>query len=187
MQLSIDGFVARPDGALDWMTWNIDDKLKQFVMDLTDSFDTILLGRKMTDGFVQHWEAIVNDPPKQTDESSLHWSFDLAQRMVNYKKIVFSRSQKTIDGKNISITNDDVVNVVNKLKAENGKDIVVYGGADFVSSLIKENLVDEFNLFINPAAIGNGLKIFHDTVKLQLIKSTAYECGAIVNTYKKAV
>ncbi len=56
MHLSVDGFVARPDGSLDWVTWTMDDKLKQFIYSLTDSSDTILLGRKMTDGFVSHWK-----------------------------------------------------------------------------------------------------------------------------------
>jgi dihydrofolate reductase len=49
----------------------------------------------------------------------------------------------------------------------------VYGGASFVTSLIKKNLIDEFNLFITPTAIGKGLSIFANTSKLHLIKSNA--------------
>jgi dihydrofolate reductase len=48
VQVSVDGYVATPDGELDWMTWNFDSKLSEFVNSLTDSSDTILLGRKMT-------------------------------------------------------------------------------------------------------------------------------------------
>src|SRR5580693_5439281 len=76
MQLSVDGFVARPDGALDWMTWTMDDKLKQFIHSLTDSSDTILLGRKMTEGFVSHWENVVNNKPGSPE-------FSLAKKMVD--------------------------------------------------------------------------------------------------------
>jgi len=178
MQISVDGFVAGPECQLDWMTWNLDDKLKLFIHAVADSIDTILLGRKMTDGFNAHWEAIVNKPE---DESQI-----LAKKMVNAKKIVFSKSQKTISGINTTINNENLTDAVNKLKAQTGKDIIVYGGAGFVSSLIKESLIDEFNLFINPTAIGNGLRIFFDRENLQLIKSQSYECGVVVNTYKSS-
>jgi dihydrofolate reductase len=76
------------------------------------------------------------------------------------------------------------VTVVNNLKNKSGKDILVYGGANFVSSLIKNNLIDEFNLFVNHTAIGNGLKIFTDTTKLKLINSKSYECGVVAIQYK---
>lgn len=49
MQVSVDGFVAGPNGELDWMTWTRDDKMEELINALTDSSDTILLGRKMTD------------------------------------------------------------------------------------------------------------------------------------------
>jgi len=54
MQISVDGFVAGPNGELDWMEWNWDDEIKNYVNELTDSVDTILLGRKMTEGFISH-------------------------------------------------------------------------------------------------------------------------------------
>lgn len=176
MQMSVDGYVAGPEGQLDWMTWNLDEKLKSFIHEVTDSIDTILLGRKMTDGFNSHWEAIVNKPENESQP--------LARKLVDAKKIVFSKSQKTISGINTSITNENVADAVNKLKTQAGKDIIVYGGAEFVSNLIKENLIDELNLFINPTAIGNGLRIFSDRTRLQLVKSESYECGVVVNTYK---
>ena len=175
MQLSVDGFVAGPEGQLDWMTWNLDDRLNSFIHDITDSIDTILMGRKMADPFNAHWEAIVNKPEGKSQP--------LAKKMVDARKIVFSKSQKTISGINTSITNENLNDAVNKLKTETGKDIVVYGGAEFVASLIKENLIDELNLFINPTAIGNGLRIFFDRTRLQLVKSLSYECGVVVNTY----
>ena len=55
VQLTLDGFAAGPKGELDWMTWDWDDKLKSYVNKLTDSVDSILMGRKMTDGFISYW------------------------------------------------------------------------------------------------------------------------------------
>jgi dihydrofolate reductase len=72
---------------------------------------------------------------------------------------------------------------VNSLKNQEGKDIIVYGGANFVSNLIAEDLIDELHLFVNPVAIGNGLKIFNERTKLLLRESKQYECGINVSVY----
>ena len=75
-----------------------------------------------------------------------------------------------------------------KLKSQNGKDIIVYGGASFDSSLIKEGLIDEFHLFINPAAIGKGMTIFKDLNEIQkftLVKSIAFDCGIVLLHYEQ--
>lgn len=83
MQISVDGFVCGRNGELDWMTWNLDPDLKAFIVDkLTDASDTILLGRKMTEGFVKHWEHQV--------AQGTGWDRDLGVRMVNMPKIMFS-------------------------------------------------------------------------------------------------
>src|SRR5229473_1127542 len=87
MQMSLDGYVARPNGELDWMTWNQDDKLIQFINSLIDSSDTILLGRKMTDGFVSHWENVVNNKPDSPD-------FSLAKKWLTLQKL-FSPKHST--------------------------------------------------------------------------------------------
>src|SRR6266705_7036629 len=87
VQISVDGFVGGLNGELDWMTWNWDDKIKEYVNDLTDSVDTILLGRKMTDGFIAHWSDVVNNKPD--DES-----YPIAKKLMDKPKFVFT---KTLD------------------------------------------------------------------------------------------
>ena len=62
VQMSVDGFVAGPNGELDWMTWSHSEGLLKFINILTDSSDTILLGRKMTDGFENYWEGVLKNP-----------------------------------------------------------------------------------------------------------------------------
>jgi dihydrofolate reductase len=73
------------------------------------------------------------------------------------------------------------------LKSSEGNDISVYGGGNFVSNLIKHNLIDEYHLFINPAAIGSGIPIFQglkEKLPLKLIKSTGFSCGITVLCYE---
>ena len=174
MQITVDGFVAGPEGQLDWMTWEMDEKLIAFITHLTDTSDTILLGRKMTEGFVNYWENVQPDSPE----------YEFAQKMVNMPKVVFSRTLTEIAGKNVRVENGDLVEAVNRLKSQPGKDIVVYGGATFVGSLIENNLIDELNLFVNPIAIGNGLRVFGARTPLTLKASTAYASGIVVDTYE---
>ena len=91
------------------------------------------------------------------------------------------------DGINTDIATGNLIEEVSKIKSQSGRDKVVYGGASFDSSLIKEKLIDEFYLFINPVAIGNGMTIFKDLKEIQkysLIESKAFECGKVLLRYE---
>jgi dihydrofolate reductase len=173
MQITVDGFVAGPQGQLDWMTWEMDEKLIAFINHLTDTSDTIILGAKMTEGFVNYWEGVQPDSPE----------YEFAQKMVNIPKIVFSRTVNSVAGKNLRVENGPLVEAIQQLKSQSSKDIVVYGGASFVGSLIEHQLIDELNLFVNPIAIGDGMRVFHARVPLTLKASTAYASGIVVNVY----
>ena len=172
--MTVDGFVAGPEGQLDWMTRGLDEGLIARITQLTDTSDTILLGRKMTDGFIQYWEGVQPESPE----------YAFARKMVDTKKIVFSKTLTRVEGKNVQVERGDLVQAVNQLKGQRGKDIVVYGGATFVSALIEHDLIDEFNIFVNPVAIGSGMRIFNDRKALRLTGSTAYSSGVVVNTFR---
>src|SRR2546422_9705995 len=146
MQITVDGFVAGPEGQLDWMTWDMDEKLVAFINHLTDSSDTILLGRKMTGGFTNYWEHVITQPENP--------EYPFARKMVDMPKVVFSKTVDHIDGQNVRVENGDLSEAVNRLKAALGKDLIVYGGATFVSSLIENGLIAELNLLSIPWRLG---------------------------------
>ena len=176
MQFTVDGCVAGPEGQLDWMTFDMDPDLLAFINHLTDTSDTILLGRKMTDGFIKYWEHVV------TQKDSPEYAFAL--KMVGLPKVVFSKTLSRVDGKNVRVENGDLAEAVKQLKSRAGKDLIVYGGATFVSSLIEQGLIDEMNFFVNPVAIGNGMRIFKGKKPLKLASSAAYPSGIVVNAYQ---
>lgn len=177
MQITLDGFVARPNGKLDWMKGSVQDKnFWAHLGKLADSSDTLLLGRKMTDEFMNYWTSVKPDSPE----------YALAQKMVNLPKIVFSKTLTEAPWINTTIQHD-LVPDVKTLKQQDGKDILVYGGAEFVTALIKENLIDEYNFFVNTVAIGEGKTIFGDmdeNFALQLIGSRAFDCGIVTHCYQ---
>ncbi len=179
VQLSVDSYIAGPNGEMDWMIWNWDDKLKKYVFELTDSVETIILGRKMTDGFVSYWSALMNKPDDPF--------YEFAKKMIQTPKVVFTKTLKKSQWANTDIATGELTEEIIKLKSQNGKDIIVYGGASFDTSLIKEGLIDDFHLFINPAAIGKGMTIFKDLneiQKLTLVKSIAFDCGIVLLHYE---
>ena len=170
VQMTVDGFVAGTNGEFDWMSFEMDEKSKKYVNELADSSDTILLGRKMTDGFVNYWTSMLEDPENP--------EYSFARKMVKIPKVVFSKTVKESRWTNTTVANGDMVEEVEKLKYRDGKDIIVYGGANFVSNLIEENLIDEFHIFINPVAIGQGMSIFGDLnekLKLKLVQSNHFQ------------
>ncbi len=179
--MSADGFVAGPNGEMDWMTWNWDNTLLSHVGELTKPIDTILLGRKMTDGFVKHWAAVAEDPA--------HPEHEAGKKFTETPKVVFSRTLTASEWPNTVLASGDIADEVNALKQKNGRDMMVYGGASFVTALIARGLIDEFNLFVNPAAIGKGLSIFGGlpaNQKLTLITARQFDCGIVLHKYKKA-
>jgi len=179
MQLSVDGFVAGPNGEMDWMTWNWDDKIKDYVNALTDSIDCILLGGHMPGGFIPYWESVAanaEDP-----------QYEFGKKMVDTPKVVFTKTIEKSTWNNTVLAKGDITEEVNRLKAQSGKDIITYGGAGLASSLIKFNLIDEYHLFINPAIIGNGMAIFKEVsqkLNLKLVKAVPFECGIVVLCYR---
>jgi dihydrofolate reductase len=179
MQTTVDGFVAGPNGELDWMTWDWDDELKDVANDLTDSSETILMGRKMTDDFVKYWTGVLKNPESP--------EYEFAKKMVDYPKVVFTKTLDDSVWANTTLAKGDIVEEVNRRKNQSAKDIIVYGGAGFVSSLIKENLIDEYNLFVNPVAIRKGMTIFEKLdakLNLKLVNGKAFDCGIVLLCYE---
>jgi dihydrofolate reductase len=177
MSITLDGFVANVNGGNDWLS--VDNGLMQYVHSIAATADTLLMGRKMTEEFTTYWEKVVNEQPDSSD-------YALAKKLVDIPKIVFSKTVNHIAGKNVTIEHGDLADVVKKLKTTPGSDILVYGGAAFASSLIKEKLVDEFYFLINPILINKGLRIFElleERQKLTLVNTTTFNCGVAALNY----
>ncbi len=176
MNLSIDGFVAGPSGEMDWMVWDWDDGVKNYVSDLTDSIDTIIMGRKMAGGFMSHWE---NAVATQEDPNR-----PFGKKMVDTPKVVFSKTIQVSPWKNTRMANGDLSQEIDHLKNQPGKGVMAYGGAEFVSSLIRANLIDELHLLIQPVAIGRGLPIFVSRTNLKLAGVKKFDCGIVLHLYE---
>jgi dihydrofolate reductase len=179
VQMSIDGCIAGPNNEMDWMGGLLDDEFIKYQYKLTEPVDTILLGRKMTDVFISYWSNVMNKPDDP-------W-YAVAKKMIETPKVVFTKTLNKSKWINTDIATGDLIEEVSKIKSQNGRDIIVYGGASFDSSLIKEKLIDEFYLFVNPIVMGSGKTIFRDLKeiqKLKLIDSKVFDCGLVLLHYE---
>ncbi|GAB3959578.1 dihydrofolate reductase family protein [Spirosoma harenae] len=178
VQISLDGFIGGPNGEMDWLTMNWSEDVMNYVGSITEPVDTILLGRKLAQGFIPAWQSRAED--SATAEPG-------AEKMNDTPKVVFSKTLESIEGKNASVNNGNLVEEVNTLKHLDGGDIIAYGGAEFVSSLIKSNLIDDYYLFVNPVALGNGLAIFGNVdskMNLKLVEAKPFDCGIVLMHYQ---
>lgn len=157
------------------MTFNWDTELNKYVTKITEPVDCIILGRKLAQGFIPHWAS----NPEGEDARGI-------EKMNNTAKVVFTKTLDRSERDNTVIAKGDLVDEITKLKKQNGKDIIAYGGATFVSALVKQGLIDEFHLFINPAAIGKGMSIFKELdgkQNLTIVISRSFDCGIVVLNY----
>jgi dihydrofolate reductase len=174
VQITVDGFIGGVNGEMDWTVRDWDDELKKYVTAITEPIDCIVLGRKLAQGFIPYWAA----NPEQEGAAIFN----------SAKKVVFTKTLDHSEWDNTVLAKGDLVEEINKLKKQDGKDLIAYGGATFVSALIKHGLIDEFHLFVNPSAIGNGLTIFKELDRKQnltLVKSSPFACGIVVLNYER--
>ena len=174
MQITVDGF--NPEGGDENTSW---DEERVYSLDLLSGADVIALGSKTAAEFIPYWD-------KAAEDADNSWQ-DVARHISQARKIVFSSSTDHPGWNNSVIETGDLAEVINRLKRENEKDIIVYGGVSFVQSLVRLNLIDEFHLFVNPMALGRGKSVFSELdglLKLDLKKSLGFKSGRVLLHYE---
>lgn len=179
IQMTIDGFVSGQNGEMDWMCFPWTEDIINYVREITEPVDTIILGRKLAEGFIPHWENVAKNPNDPEIEGGLKYT--------TTPKIVFTKTIEKSIWNNTEVAKGELGEEINKLKNQKGNDIIVYGGGTFVTALITAGLIDEFHLFINPTAIGNGMTIFKGidkSKKMKLKMTKQFDCGIALTCYE---
>src|ERR1700754_1777966 len=129
MQISFDGFVTIEEGA---KNFNWDEEVRGFSIDNLKDVDTILLGSNTARDFIPYWNGVAND--------SRHEDNKVGKLLTDIAKIVFSAKLINSKWENTTVASSNIVEVINDFKKKQGKNMLVYGGASFVSSLVEHNL-----------------------------------------------
>jgi dihydrofolate reductase len=147
MHVSLDGFVAGPNGEMDWIT--VDETIFDLASTRTNEADTALYGRVTYEMMDNYWPTAAAQPgATKHDIEHAAW-----YNKVN--KVVMSRSMKGRNLKMTTVISDNLAQNINEVRQGSGKDIIMFGSPGAAHSLMKEGLIDGYWLFVNPILLGS--------------------------------
>jgi len=178
MHLSLDGFVAGPNGEMNWI--KVDEEIFDHVDKRISEGDTALYGRVTYQMMESYWPAQGDDPT-----ASKH-DIEHSKWYNNVHKVVLSKSMKGAALTNTTIISDNLSDRINEIKLQPGKDILLFGSPTATHSLMQQNLIDGYWLFVNPIILGQGIPLFagiKDKIKLQLLTTRQFTSGVTELNY----
>jgi dihydrofolate reductase len=177
MGVSLDGFIAGPDGGIDWSA--PDEELHRFHNQQTRELGTHLCGRRLYE-VMRYWDTADQNP------SAAEHELEFARIWQRLPKIVFSRTLTEVEG-NARLATEGIAEEVAKLREQPGKDLGV-GGAGLASACIKVGLVDEYRLFVNPVVLGGGTPYcpaLEDRTNLELVETQTFGSRVVYVRYRR--
>jgi dihydrofolate reductase len=177
MTVSLDGFIADPNGEIDWSA--PDEELHRFHNQRVREIGAHLLGRRLYEVML-YWETAEENP------AASDYELEFARIWKAIPRIVFSKTLEKVEG-NARLVRDDVAGEVARLKQEPGKDLAV-GGAGLASTLINMGLVDEYQLFVSPVVLGGGTPFFpplEKAINLELVETRTFDSPAVYLRYRR--
>ena len=178
MHISLDGFVAGPNGEMDWI--KADQGIFDFVGKRISEGDTALYGRVTYQMMENYWPTAA-DKPTATRHDIEH-----AKWYSKVHKLVLSKTMKDEGLVNTKIISDNLSDRITELKQQPGKDILLFGSPRATHSLMQLNLIDGYWLFVNPIILGQGIPLFTDIknkIKLKLLTTHQFTCGVTELNY----
>lgn len=175
--ISLDGFFEGLDHELDWHV--TDEEFDLFAIEQLRQIGTILFGRKTYQMMAEYWPtqtAIEEDPV-------------VADLMNSLPKVVFSRTLKSANWANTELVQGDSGKLVQEMKNSTDEDLILFGSAELMNTLIKNNLVDEIRLMLNPVVLGRGQPLFSDPdlrLRLNLLNARPFKSGNVLLNYEVA-
>ncbi|HEY6672987.1 MAG TPA: dihydrofolate reductase family protein [Solirubrobacterales bacterium] len=177
MSVSLDGFIAGPDGDFSWSA--PDEELHRFHNERVRELGGHLLGRRLYETMV-YWETADQDP------ELADYALEFARIWQKLPKVVFSTTLESVEG-DARLVKDGVVEEVARLKEQPGNDLAV-GGAGLASTLIEAGLVDEYRPFVYPVVAGGGtpfLPAVEETINLELIETQTFGSRVVYSRYRR--
>ena len=179
MHTSLDGFVAGLNGEMNWI--NVDEAIFDFVATMTDKADTALYGRVTYEMMQSYWPTAGEEPgASKHDKEHSAW-------YKKVSKIVLSKTMSEEGLENTIVISDQLTDKINKIKNQDGKNILIFGSPAASHSLMRYGLIDEFWLFVNPVLLAQGIPLFKDVpekTKLELIETKTFSCGVVALHYE---
>lgn len=173
--ITLDGFFAGLNGEIDWH--NADAEFNEFAIAQLNSVDTLIFGRITYEGMFSYWTT----PAAATDDPVV------TAKMSSLAKIVFSKTLDRVAWQHTQLIKEIVLEEIQAIKQQPGKDMVIFGSGEIVSSFAKLGLIDEYRLIVNPVVLGQGLPLFKgvpDKLNFKLLQTQIFNSGNVLLSYQ---
>lgn len=178
MHISLDGFVAGPNGEMDWI--KVDEEIFDYVGKRIFKGDSALYGRITYQMMENYWPTAGSEPNATKHE------IEHSKWYNGIHKIVLSKTLKEAGLNNTEIISDNLTDKIIEVKQQSDDEILLFGSPTATHSLIQLNLIDGFWLFVNPIILGRGIPLFvniKDKIKLNLISTQKFTSGVTELNY----
>jgi len=173
--ITLNGYLSSTDGDISWHRHGSEEN--QYAEESLQSGNILLFGRKTYEIMASYWPtpmAIQNDPV-------------LAKGMNNAEKFVFSKTLKNANWENTKIISENVVQEIKRMKKLPGNDFTLLGSGSILTLFAENGLIDEYQIMIDPVAIGDGTPLFYkikQSLNLQLTNVKTFTSGVVLLSYK---
>ncbi len=178
MHISLDGFVAGLNGEMDWI--KVDEEIFDYGYERISEGDTALYGRATYQMMEDYWPT-AGDMPTASKHDIEH-----SKWYMKVYKVVLSKTMNGADLTNTQIISDNLSDRINEIKQQAGGDILLFGSPTATHSLMQQNLIDGYWLFVNPIILGQGIPLFvdiKDKINLKLLTTRQFTCGVTELNY----
>jgi dihydrofolate reductase len=190
MSMSIDGFVASPEGGSRWMLTG-DEEAKAWSVETVWNAGLHIMGSRTFRDMAAYWPTstdVFAPPMNQIPKAVFSSQGPAVLATVPTRSDPAAELQPGAESwAQAYVASGDLAEEIVRLKAQEGKPIIAHGGASFVRSLVAHGLVDQFSLMVIPIALGKGLPVFSDLAaprSLKLMSSKAFPKGAVAQIYR---
>jgi len=179
IHVSLDGYVAGPNGEMDWIVYN--DELEQYVHALHSSMDAAVYGRVTYQMMESYWPTVLTDP------ASTPGALEHARWLEDATKIVVSRTLDHVEWKNSVVIGKNVAEEMAAIKQQPGKNVWLLGSPSVAQTFMQLGLIDEYRINVNPVILGGGKPLFGglDTpLPLKLLEARTIPGGIVALRYE---
>jgi dihydrofolate reductase len=177
MTMTFDGYFAGPHGELDWMVQTPDQELNDDIVAFFQGIDRGFIGYPTASGMIPYWLNVAKNSSASQAERAI------AQAVNSLRPLILSHQEEQLEWENTELlvvkSDQDLVDAVNKIKLQPGKDLGVPGGIRTAQTFVRLGLIDEYVLMVHPVAIGKGQRVFADRANLELISAKTYMSGVM--------
>lgn len=171
--VALDGFFeGSKSWEIDWHDYVWGEELEKFSIEQSKSIGTLLFGRVTYEGMADYWTTARGET---------------ADFMNGVPKIVFSRTLENAKWNNTRLVKENAVEEIAKLKQQPGKDLFIFGSANFSATLVQHGLIDEYRLGLVPVILGGGNPLFKanpERIKMKLVEARALKAGCVILRYQ---